>query len=107
MVRKCITSYDGNKIDDITSQFGMQQLINEPTHIFRALSSCIDLIFVSQPNIVMESGAHFSLDQKCHHKIISVKLHLKIDYPPPYKLDIWHNKYAHTDFIQRAINYYP
>ena len=55
----------------------------------------------------MESGAHFSLDQKCNHKIISVKLHLKIDYPPPYKLEIWHYKYAHTDFIQRAINYYP
>ena len=45
------TSYEGTKIEGISSQFGMQQLINEPTHILHALSSCIDLIFVSQPNL--------------------------------------------------------
>ena len=26
------TSYEGSKIEGITSQFGLQQLINEPTH---------------------------------------------------------------------------
>ena len=101
------TSYEVTKIYSITSQFGMQQLINEPTHILPASSSCIDLIFVSQPNLVMESGVHSSLHQKCHHQIIYAKLNLKINYPPPYKLEIWHYKYANTDLIQRAINYYP
>ena len=38
----------------MTLQFGMQQLINEPTHILPKLSSCIDLNFVSQTNLVME-----------------------------------------------------
>ena len=82
------TSYEGTKIDGITSQFGMQQLINEPTHILPASSSCVDLIFVSQPNLVMESGIHSSLHQKCYHQIIYAILNLKIHYPPPYERDI-------------------
>ena len=32
---------------------------------------------------------------------------LKIHYPPPYEREIRHYKYANTDLIQRAINYYP
>ena len=44
------TSYEGSKIDAIASQFGLQQLINEPTHLVADSSSCNDLIFKSQPN---------------------------------------------------------
>ena len=40
-----IKSYEGLKIDTITSQFSLQQLINEPTHLTANSSSCIDLIF--------------------------------------------------------------
>ena len=60
-------TYEGSKIDAITSQFCLQQLIKEPTHILRNLSSCIDLIFTSHPNLVMESGVHLSLHSSCHH----------------------------------------
>ena len=49
-----INSYEGLKIDIITSQFGLQQLLNETTNLTRNSSSCIDLIFTSQPNLVME-----------------------------------------------------
>ena len=62
------TTYEGSKIDAITSQFGLQQLIKEPTHILTDSSSCIDLLFTSQPNLVMESGVHSSLHQNCHHQ---------------------------------------
>ena len=48
-----MTSYEGLKIDAITSQFGLQQLINEPTHLTVNSSSCIALIFTSQPNLVI------------------------------------------------------
>ena len=51
-----ISSYEGLKIDTITSQFGLQQLINELTHLKATSFSCIDLIFTSQPNLAMESG---------------------------------------------------
>ena len=32
-----------------------------PTHILQHSSSCIDLIFVNQPNLVVDSGIHPSL----------------------------------------------
>ena len=48
-------------IDGITSQFGLEQLIYEPTRIIGERPSCIDLIFASQPNLVVESGVQSSL----------------------------------------------
>ena len=48
------TSYEGTKIYSFTFKFGMQQPIHEPTYTLPASSSCIDLIFVSQPNLVAE-----------------------------------------------------
>ena len=52
------TNFEGRTIESITSQFELHQLINEPTHLLQNSSSCIDLIFTSQPNIVVESGVH-------------------------------------------------
>ena len=64
-------------IEKISSQCGLYQVINEPTHIIESSSSCIDLIFTSQPNIVTESGAHPSLHPNCHHQVIYAKFDLK------------------------------
>ena len=41
------TTNKGSKIDGIASQFELHQLINEPTHLTRNTSSCIDLILTS------------------------------------------------------------
>ena len=49
-----INTYEGLNSGTNTSQFGLQQLINEPTNLTVNSSSCIDLIFTSQPNLVME-----------------------------------------------------
>ena len=97
------TSFDSSTTESITSQFGLQQLINEPTHLLQNSSSCIDLIFTSQPNIVVESGVSPSLHPNCHHQIIFAKFNLKIYYPPPYLREVWHYKEANTDLIKRAI----
>ena len=78
------TTYQGSEIDDITSQLGLKQLIQEPTHILTDSSSCIYLIFTSQPNLVMESGVHSSLYQNCHHQIIYAKINLKVFHSTPY-----------------------
>ena len=72
-------------MEGITSQFGLQQLINEPTHDTSNSSSRSDLIFALQPNLVMESGVHSSLRKNCHHQIIYAKFNLKIYYPPPFE----------------------
>ena len=54
-----MTTFEGWKIDIATSQFGLSQIIKQPTHILSNSASCIDLIFISQPYIstlVMHSG---------------------------------------------------
>ena len=81
--------YEGSKIDGIISAFGIQQIINEPTHIIGNCSSCIDLIFTSQSNLVMESGVDSSLHSNCHHQITYAIFNLKTNYPSPYEREIW------------------
>ena len=49
-----VTSLEDSKIDTITSSCGLNQLIQEPTHILNLSSSCIDLIFTSQPILLMQ-----------------------------------------------------
>ena len=62
-----ITSLDRSKIGTIASNYGLNQLIQEPTPTLNSSSSCIDIIFTSEPNLVMESGIHSSLYSNCHH----------------------------------------
>ena len=104
MVRGDRSIIKGSKIDFLTSQFGVSQIIKEPTHILENSSSCIYLIFTTQPNMVLESGVHHSLHQNCHHQIIFAKFNLKVYYPPPYERTIFHYSQANVDHIQQAIN---
>ena len=72
----CKITYEGTRIDGITSQFRLEQLIYERTHIIGERSSCTDVIFVSQPNLVVESGFQSSLYQNCHHQIVFARFNL-------------------------------
>ena len=54
------TNYEGAKIDCLASKYDLKQVINEPTHLLETSSSCIDLIFISQPNLLMDAGVHQS-----------------------------------------------
>ena len=74
----------------MTSQCGFKQVISDPTHILESSSSRIDLIFKSQPNLVMNSGGHSSLHPNCHHQILHAKFNLKLFYPHSYEQVIWH-----------------
>ena len=82
--------FEGDKFEHITSQFGSTQIIDDPTYNLDSSSSYIDLIFTSQPDLVIESVVHPSLHQNCHHQIIYAKFNLQIFYPPPYCPQIWH-----------------
>ena len=75
---------EGISIENVTLQFGLHQIINEPTHILGNSSSCIDLIFTSQPNLSVESGTQPSLHPNCRHQIIYTKFNLEVLCPPPY-----------------------
>ena len=96
------TTYEGKKLESLTSQCGFKQAVSDPTHILESSSSCIDLIFTSQPNLAMNSGLHSSLHPNCHHQIIHAKFNLKILYPPLYKRVVWH--YQNDNLIQRSIS---
>ena len=97
------TTTEGKAIENITSQFGLHQMTDEPTLILESSSSCIDLICTSQPNLITESGVHPSLHPNSHHQIIFAKFNLEIHYPPPYFREVWHYQDANTDLFRRAI----
>ena len=100
------SNFEGITIENVTSQFGLSQIIKEATHILESSSSCIDLIFTTLPNLVVESGVHPPLHLNCHHQIVFAKFHLQIYYPPPCPREIWHYKKVNTELIRRAITHF-
>ena len=72
-----LTITEVEQLDSLLTSFSMKQLITEPTHTLENASSCIYLIFTNQPNIVLHSRVHLSLQPKCHHQIIYSQLNLK------------------------------
>ena len=87
---------EGISVEGITSQFGLHQIINEPTHILENSSSCIELIFTSQPNLSAESGTH--------HQIVYAIFNLEVIYPPPYTREVWHYQDSDVELIRRSLN---
>ena len=90
-------SKEGDSLFLISSTSGYTQLINSATHIIGNSSSCIDLIFTQQPNLVTSSGVHASLHNNCHHQITFAHINLLIEYPPPYHRLIW--DYSNADIL--------
>ena len=86
--------------------FSVWTLSNDPkpTQILENSSSCTDLLFATQRNMVLESAIHHSLHQNCQHQIIFANFNLKVYYPPSYEGTIFHSSQANVDHIQQAIN---
>ena len=97
-----IITSEGKVIENIPSQFALHQVSNEPTHILESSSSCIDLIFTSQPNLITESGFHPSLHSNSHHQIIFAKFNLEFIFLSLYFRNTWHYQDANTDLVRRA-----
>ena len=97
------TTASKNKLEIMTSYYGLTEIIIKPTHILEDASSCIDLIFTSQPNMVLDSGVHSSLHPNSHHQIVFAKFNLKVYYPPLFERHVWHYKYANTAQIKNAL----
>ena len=66
-------SRDKSSHDLVIAQFGLQQIIKEPTHISNTSLSCVNLIFTSQRNLITDSGVHSTLHSHCHHQIVFAK----------------------------------
>ena len=85
------------------AQYGLTQIIHEPTHILESSVSCIDLVFTSQENLVTNLGVHSSLHPNCPRQIVFSNFNLKIHYSLPYERLIWKYKKTNADLIKRAI----
>ena len=97
------TTPDGAKLDNLTSQYELTQLLRELTHISDNYRSCIDLVFTSQTNLAVDFDIHFSFHENCHHQIIYSMFDLKILYPPPCERTVWHYQKADTELIKRSL----
>ena len=52
------SNYEGTKSDCLATEYGLKQVINEPTYLLENSLSCIDLIFISQPKLSIDAGVH-------------------------------------------------
>ena len=98
------TTIEGTQLESLTSVYGFHQLISQPTHLLPQTSSCIDLIFTDQPNLIVDSGVHPSLHSNCHHQITYCKLNLNIEYPPPYERLVWDYNRANIEGNKKSID---
>ena len=117
-----ITTFERSQIEFLASQFAMSQVINEPTNLKSyyhiiinpvVLSlindnskSCIDLIFKSQPCMIVNPGVHPSLHSNCHHQITYAKFGLRVFYPPSYERIVWYFSWENSDHIKKPINHF-
>ena len=90
-------SKEGDSLFLISSTSSYTQLLNTATHITGNSSSCIDLIFTQQPNLVTSSGVHASLHNNCQYQITFENINLLTEYPPPYHRAIW--DYSNADIL--------
>ena len=58
------TTASGSELEIMISYYELTPIINEPTHMLEDSSSCIDLVFMSQPNMVLDSGGSFLITTK-------------------------------------------
>ena len=63
-----ITTEDA-KIKLATSKCELYQIINESMHTLDNILFCTDLIFTSDPNLVVDSNVHPPLHPNYHHQI--------------------------------------
>ena len=98
-----INSSVGREIDTLTSSAGYKKIINKPTRIVNNTSSCIDLIFCYNFNLLSSYGVDLSLFEKCHHNFIFGKVNIQIPHPPGYVREVWDYGSANTKNIQKAI----
>ena len=66
-------------------------------------SSCFDLLFIDQPNSIVDSGVHPSLHSNCHHQITYCTFNLNIKCPPSYERLVWDYNKAYVEGIKKSI----
>ena len=66
------TTVECTRLEARTSLHNFNQLASEATHILFHSSSCIDIIFTNQPNVVVNCGTHSKLNVIIRLRITSL-----------------------------------
>ena len=96
------TTVEDTRLEALTSLHGFHQLISEPTHLPPTSTSCFDLNFTDQLNLVVDGGTHLSINPKCYHQIKYCKLNLNIKYQTPYQCLVCDYKRTDVESIKRS-----
>ena len=80
---------------------GLQQLLSDPTHLPNS-SSCINLNFTDQSNLIVDSGVYPSLQPNCHHQISYCRCNVTVEYPPLYERLVWDYKKVDIESIKEV-----
>ena len=94
-----MTTTEDTKIDSVTTSYGFSQNISNPSNILPNSYSCIDLIFINQPNLVIESRVHPSLHQNSYNQSVFARHNLKIQCPLLYEHLTWDYKNVNEQLI--------
>ena len=89
----------GHEIGFVPSSAVYSQLIDQATHTTKESSSCIDIIFTSNPNFVRPSGVELSIYVKCYHDLIYWKINFNVPFLPTYIREVWDYKNAQLENI--------
>ena len=114
-VKKCVTTFYKKYFSDMFEGFGLQQLITEPTFPVKSSDyrSLIDLVFVSNTDLVMNYEIVDNLTNTCDHFGIHMLLNLKsnefvkknIKYNlNDEKIEALNNAINSTDWNQLIVN---
>ena len=100
-----INTHTGLEFDNLFSLADFTQSITEATNLEpNKRKTCIDLIFLSQPNLISDSGVLPSFFDTCHHQITFAKIGLNFYHPPPYEREVWSYDHGNIGQINRAIS---
>lgn len=97
------TSHEGSMIDALTSNYGLFQLIPEPTYIIN--TSCYQYLLHTHTHLFLKTGVYFSAYLNFHHQMFSAKFNLSVLYPSLYKITMWYNEKKNDhDLFGKAID---
>ena len=97
---KDMTNSIGFEIDTLTSA-RYKQMINKLTHIINNSSSCIDLIFCNNLNLIY--GIDLSLFGSSHHNIVFDKKNIPIPLPLSHVREVRDYSTANAKNVQKAV----
>ena len=101
-----ITNTPCQDIDSLTYSVGYAQAIDKPTHAVNNSTSCTDLIYCTNKNIISNHGVDVTIFKKSRHNIVYGKTNFRVPLPPVYIRQVWSSIYPPwmTDNIDNTDN---